>query len=281
MTVTAPPRPPVLAPPPAPAPPPDPEALIEEARRRARRRRAIYGALAVGVALGVGAFFGGGQGGLFHGRDGSGSQSSAGSPGSRSGSSHHDRSVLLAGLRSQTSLLVVRPWLARGWATTSREGWRSGLLELARISPKQVFPSPGREALLKRLKAEAREHHFQVVSVELLHPRQFAPVVVVRTTEYVAFASAANGILGRLGQGYEGFYLEAEDEFGVPFLSVHILARSVRDPEEFPSWGLPFVRSDPLKEALQRGYESTWAAPAPTKVTPTPGAPPASTTTGG
>jgi hypothetical protein len=236
----------------------DPEALIEEARRRAKRRRAIYGALALAMALGAGAFFGGGEGGLFDGHDGSANQPHAGSPGSRSGLSRHDRSLLLAGLRSQTSLLVVRPRLAHAWATSSRAEWQSALLELARISPSQVFPSPGRDALMKRLQVEARKHHFEVVSVRLLHPRQVAPVVVVRTTDYVALASAAYPMLARLDRDYEGFYLEAEDEFGVPFLSVQILARSVRDPAKFPSWGLPFARSDPLKQALQRGSESMW-----------------------
>jgi len=128
---------------------------------------------------------------------------------------------------------------------------------LARVSPEQVFPSPGRDVLLKRLQREAHKHDFEVVSVKLLHPRQLAPMVVVRTTEYLSFAKVANTILAEVGRGYEGFYLEAEDEFGVPFLSTHILSRPVRDPEKFPGWGLWFARSDPLKQALQAATDAT------------------------
>jgi hypothetical protein len=157
-------------------------------------------------------------------------------------------------------------------AASSQEEWQSAELALARMSPRQVFPSPGRDVLLKRLQGEARKHHFEVVSVKFLRPRQFAPMVVVRTTDYVSLAAAAPSILARLEPDYEGFHLEAQDEFGVPFLATYILARAVGTPEGFPAWGLVFARSDPLKQALQRGFMSASEAPAPADVPPTPAA---------
>jgi hypothetical protein len=176
--------------------------------------------------------------------------------------------VLLAGLRSYDSLLVVRPWLARGLAATARAQWRAAAIELARISPGQVFPSPGRDVLLKRLNGEATNHQFQVVSVKMFRPRQFAPMVVVRTTDYVSLAGAAYSILARLDPDYEGFYLEAQDEFGVPFLAIHILGRFVRAPENYPSWGMFFARSDPLEQALERGVLPASRAVPGTRVVP-------------
>jgi len=69
------------------------------------------------------------------------------------------------------------------------------------------------------------------VRVELLDPRQLAPVVIVRTTHYVELANATASILrhidpkvrtndDRTGWRYEGFFFEAQDEHGVPFLGV-------------------------------------------------------------
>jgi hypothetical protein len=180
--------------------------------------------------------------------------------------------VLLAGLKTRDSFLVVRPKLARMLAVSSQEEWQSAELALARTSPRQASPSPGRDVFLKRLQGEAGKHHFEVVSVRFLRPRQFAPMVVVRTTDYVSFAAAASSIVARLEPDYEGVHLEAQDEFGVPFLADYMLARSVGTPEEYPSWGLVFARSDPLKQALQRGFTSASAAPAPTDVPPKPAA---------
>ena len=67
--------------------------------------------------------------------------------------------------------------------------------------------------------------------MKLLRPRQLAPEIAVRTTDYLGLAQALPGILRRLdphegrsdtrGWSYEGFFIEARDERGVPFLAVY------------------------------------------------------------
>jgi hypothetical protein len=176
--------------------------------------------------------------------------------GCSSGSSHHDRSVLAAGLRDplRQAVVVVRPKQARFRATIAREQWRGNLLEAAHAHPRQRFASPGRDLLLKRLQGEAGRHQFEIVSVKLPRLPQPAPMVVVQTTHYVTLARAAYSILAALdpgamcGQpGYEGIYLEAQDEYGVPFFSVDTVADPVPEDVAQGQW----ARSDPLKAALQ------------------------------
>jgi hypothetical protein len=82
----------------------------------------------------------------------------------------------------------------------------------------------------RRLAAAADRHHFTVKTQRFLHPRQLAPLVVLQTDHYVAFARAVPAIVNSLdpwklrsGVGvhaFEAFCLEAEDERGVPFLVV-------------------------------------------------------------
>lgn len=70
---------------------------------------------------------------------------------------------------------------------------------------------------------------FTVLSLNVVRPRQLAPEVVVLTTHYVEVAEATRLILlrvdpkastgdDRTGWRYEGFFFQAEDEHGVPFL---------------------------------------------------------------
>jgi hypothetical protein len=183
--------------------------------------------------------------------------------GCSSGSSHHDRSVLAAGLRDplRQYVIVVRPKQARSRATIAREQWQGDVLDASRAHPRQRFASPGRDVLLERLQRESRTHDFDIVSVKLPRLPQAAPMIVVRTTHYVSLARAAYPILGRLDPyrgrrepsshprlpDYEGFYFEAQDEYGVPFFAVY----DVAVPYEMGSG--QWARSDPLKAALLAG----------------------------
>jgi len=109
--------------------------------------------------------------------------------------------------------------------------WRADLLSSALADPKRRFASPSRSSLLARLRVEAARNHFEVVGVQLLHPRQVAPLVIVKTVDKRALAAATPSILRRIdpkartgddrtGWAYEGFLFEALDSDGVPFLVV-------------------------------------------------------------
>ena len=111
----------------------------------------------------------------------------------------------------------------------ARVEWEHELAKRAREGDDSRFHNLPPSVLEQRLAEVAKRDRFTVVSVTFLHPRQLAPLVVVRTTHYVALARATPAILGRIdpkrnngpdttGWAYEGFYFEAQDERGIPFL---------------------------------------------------------------
>jgi hypothetical protein len=77
----------------------------------------------------------------------------------------------------------------------------------------------------------SREFDFTVDSVKFLRPKQYAPVVVIRTHEKGELAKATRAVLRRIdpkrpsqddrvGWTYEAFFFEARDENGVPLVAV-------------------------------------------------------------
>ncbi len=135
------------------------------------------------------------------------------------------------------SLLRLPP-LDKGEAVlgerSARAQWLGHLRAAARSGSDWVFPNPSRSTLLRRLERQARAHHFQVVSLEMLHPRQLAPVIVVRTAHPLALAHATVSVLQGLdpnyGRGepselYEGLYFAAIDPEGVPLFSASEVVR--------------------------------------------------------
>jgi hypothetical protein len=152
-------------------------------------------------------------------------------------SSGSDRSVLHQGIRpgSSESLVVISDHQASRAGATTMSSWRRGLKERAREDPYQRFDNPRRSEFRHRLRELAHEHGFTVISARVLRPRQNAPMVVVETTHYRELASSTPAILRALnpkdsggdGEGwhYEGFYWEARDERGVPFLVAATLTR--------------------------------------------------------
>jgi hypothetical protein len=131
-----------------------------------------------------------------------------------------------------------------------RKQWKRDIRSRASEAPNEHFANLSPQTFKARLAKAARDHHFRVVEVRLLRPRQFAPEVVVRTTSYVALAHALPSILSTLdphrgssdtrGWSYEAFLFEAQDERQVPFLAV------------FNAWrgshkgGGQWARSEPL-----------------------------------
>ena len=129
--------------------------------------------------------------------------------------------------------------------------WKSEIRKKVQADPKTRFQNPNTDVFLQRVSDAAARYHFEVVSVELLRPRQLAPKVIVRTTHYLDLARDTPEILrsldpkaatsdDRTGWKFEGFYFEAQDEHGVPFLTVF---NSMRGPR---AGGGQWARSERL-----------------------------------
>jgi hypothetical protein len=108
--------------------------------------------------------------------------------------------------------------------------WNRELAKRARAAPAQRFDNLPVATLERRLQVLAEAHDFDVVTVQLNRPAQLAPRVIVRTTHYPELAKATPVILRRLdpkratnddrtGWRFEGFFFEARDEHGIPFLA--------------------------------------------------------------
>ncbi len=158
-----------------------------------------------------------------------------------------DRSVLTAGTRLGANSVVhrVNDKQAISGARSARGFWTRDMKTAARKYPGIRFRSPSRDILLTRLAREARAHDFEVSSVRMLHPRQSAPLVIVRTTHYISLARAMGAIFRKLDPeisydpDYEGFYFEAQDERGIPFFSAYNVRRGRIE-------GGQWARSEPL-----------------------------------
>jgi len=143
------------------------------------------------------------------------------------------RSVLDEGVRFGVAGRVHRigPSEAVSAVAHARADWEHELRTRAQRDPGASFSNLPASVLRRRLAEFARRYDFDVVSVQLLRPRRVAPSIVVRTKHYAALARATRLILKQLdpklrtnddrtGWRYEGFFFEAVDEDGIPFLAV-------------------------------------------------------------
>jgi hypothetical protein len=146
--------------------------------------------------------------------------------------------ALVAGAVASSSF--ARPVASRELAATTRPDlaakkivrqWRADLRSSALADPKRRFANPSRATLLERLRLAGARNHLDIVKVQLLHPRQAAPLVIVKAADKRALAAATPAILrlidpkahtgdDRTGWAYEGFLFEAVDHDGIPFLIV-------------------------------------------------------------
>jgi len=148
-------------------------------------------------------------------------------------SSGGDRSVLHQGLVSRSgTVFAISDRQAEDAGRLARHTWLTGLKRRAREHPARRFDNPTWAEFRRRLHDLAGRYGFEVVSARVLHPRDDAPVVVVRTTRYRDLARSTSTILKQLDPGgdrsawrYEGFFWEARDERGVPFLIASTLTR--------------------------------------------------------
>ena len=142
------------------------------------------------------------------------------------------RSVLDEGVRLGSSGHVHRVGVAEAKKDVreAQAEWEREITSRARAHPRRTFANLPPPVLRARLAALARRYDFEVTSVQLRRPRQLAPRIVVRTRQYVELAHATPVILKQLdpkastnddrtGWRYEGFFFEADDEDGVPFLA--------------------------------------------------------------
>ena len=116
-----------------------------------------------------------------------------------------------------------------------RKRWLADIARSGREYPKPRFHNLSASKLRARLAAAAARYRFTVKSVQLLHPRQIAPLVIVQTRQYLAMAHAFGTILYksldplrrhvRPKETFEAFFFEAQDERGVPFIIVSYDAR--------------------------------------------------------
>jgi hypothetical protein len=125
---------------------------------------------------------------------------------------------------------------------SERASWRSSLASGSLGTTGNLF-SPRQFRL--RVASAADRYGFTVERVRFARTRGStgnqvaAPLVIVETRSYLAFARATPAILNSLAP-HPGLYLEARDERGVPFLIV----------DEFPGGSGVFARSDPLLQPL-------------------------------
>ena len=102
------------------------------------------------------------------------------------------------------------------------------------------FPSPSRAVLMQRLRKAEKLYGFRVVSVQMLHPLQSAPVIVIRSDGEQAIARATPKIVNLFdphhptaenpsGYAYEGYFFVAQTNGGVPYLAT------------FNHWRVPHV----------------------------------------
>jgi hypothetical protein len=139
--------------------------------------------------------------------------------------------VVLAGATvwvTHDTTSTMRPEEARTAATRTFREWSTALKRGAVEQPKRVFANPPFPVLRQRLRDAARAYGFRIERISIRWPRQQAPFVVVRTSDPTRFARDLPAFLrnlnpngdDRTGWAYEGFYLQALDATGQPFLIV-------------------------------------------------------------
>jgi hypothetical protein len=123
--------------------------------------------------------------------------------------------------------------------------WVTDIARRGREHPSQRFANLSVRQVRERLGAAAAHYRFTVERLRFFHPRQLEPLVILQTRHYLALARAIPAIERSLnpdvtGWAFEGFFLEAQDERGVPFITAH---DALRGPD---GYGSQWARSDQL-----------------------------------
>src|SRR5439155_457061 len=99
-------------------------------------------------------------------------------------------------------------------ARLARSQWVSEIARRGREDPSERFANLSARQLRRRLAQEAARYDFTVKKIQLLHPRQAAPLIVITTRHYVALAQLDPADLA--GQGLR----QVVDELDAPRVRV-------------------------------------------------------------
>lgn len=139
-------------------------------------------------------------------------------------------------------------------AAADIQRWMAALETAVTIRPKLHYVNPARETFLAKLHTAASQYRFTIVKVEILHPKQSAPLVVVQTSDEPGLSSSTAAILHSLNPlirgpnglrvGYEGFLFEVLDRKGVPCLVTFTIDRAHPQGSQWaaPPCHFPFAR---------------------------------------
>ena len=139
--------------------------------------------------------------------------------------------AFLVALLACASLAATTMLSPRTAVTQARKEWLSALQTAAKTGDRAArFPSPSRHVLMQRLRQAQGRYGFEIVTVRMLRPLQSAPVIVIRSDRKLAIAHATPAIIkffdprhvtntNPSGFAYEGYFLSAEDQHGVPYLA--------------------------------------------------------------
>jgi len=119
----------------------------------------------------------------------------------------------------------------RAHAKATRTSWVAELVKRAKTDPKATFRNLPNAVFFARLRRLQVRYHFQLVEARMLHPIQAAPLLIVQARDPQGFSHDVPAIQraldpkrrtndDRTGWAYEGFYLEARDTRGTPFLAI-------------------------------------------------------------
>jgi hypothetical protein len=142
------------------------------------------------------------------------------------------RVVAAMNTASRSGVGAASPAEARADVRDALTSWLAELRRRARQSPSAAYRNLHRRVFFDRLHRLERRFDFKVVRARILGPAQDAPLVVVQTSRPSALARDVPAIEhlldpkrrtadDRTGWAYEGFFLEAIDGDGTPFLAVY------------------------------------------------------------
>jgi hypothetical protein len=127
---------------------------------------------------------------------------------------------------------MASPEEAAAVLAQAKQEWRETLAANAEDDPAARFDNLTEDEFLARLQEAAQEYGFRVVETRWLRPLQTAPLVVVEADDPGSLARDVPAILRLLdpqaavgedwqGWSFEGFFFEARDQSGSPFLAFY------------------------------------------------------------
>ena len=115
-------------------------------------------------------------------------------------------------------------------AQARAEWWKEVRISARNGDRAARFASPPAAVLMRRLRRAQAVYGFRIVHVQMLHPLQRAPVIVIRSDRKHVIARATPRIVDLFdphhpttanpsGYAYEAYFFVAEDSRGVPYLA--------------------------------------------------------------